>query len=158
MNAPIGPLIVNGEPVAAPADPRISLLDFIREEAGLTGTHSGCEQGACGACSVLLDGRAVRSCLVLAVAAAGRRVTTIEEVAGSGELHPLQQALIRHHGLQCGFCTPGMVMTALDLLQTHPSGLSEGEVREALSGNLCRCTGYSGIVAAVLEVAGASPP
>jgi carbon-monoxide dehydrogenase small subunit len=145
------PVVINGEPYVAPSDPRTSLLDFIRDEAGLTGTHAGCEQGACGACSVLLDGRAIRSCLMLAVSAAGRRVTTIEGVSAGGELHPLQRALIRHHGLQCGFCTPGVVMTALDLLACRPGRLTEAEVREAMSGNLCRCTGYSGIVAAVIE-------
>lgn len=154
MRGELPPIVINGEPFASPSEPRISLLDFVREEARLTGTHAGCEQGACGACSVLLDGRAVRSCLLLAVSAAGHVVTTIEGVSFGGELHPLQRALIRHHGLQCGFCTPGVVMTALDLLDGQAGSLSEAEVREAMSGNLCRCTGYSGIVAAIREISG----
>jgi carbon-monoxide dehydrogenase small subunit len=127
------------------------LLDFLRDELGLTGAHSGCEQGACGACSVLLDGEVVRSCLVLAASCEGHSVMTIEGLGGSEDLHPLQQAMLEHHGLQCGFCTPAMVLSALDLLRRNPSP-NEREVRQALSGNLCRCTGYSGIVAAVLEV------
>jgi carbon-monoxide dehydrogenase small subunit len=151
MPGPETTLVVNGRPLPPPADPRVSLLDFIREVAGLTGTHGGCEQGACGACSVLLDGQAVRSCLVLAVSVAGHSVTTIEGVAGEGPLNPVQEALIRHHGLQCGFCTPGVVIGALDLLEHRPGRLSPEEVRDALAGHLCRCTGYSGIVAAVVE-------
>ena len=156
MTGPLPPVEINGSAFSAPSDPRTSLLDFIRYEAGLTGSHAGCEQGACGACAVLLDGQAVRSCLVLAVSAAGHRVTTVEGFSGpDGGLHPVQQALIRHHGLQCGYCTPGMVVTAIDLLDRRRGALTEAEVRSALAGNLCRCTGYSGIVAAIMELAGA---
>jgi aerobic-type carbon monoxide dehydrogenase small subunit (CoxS/CutS family) len=143
-------LTVNGTARSVTADVRVSLLDFLREELGLTGTHAGCEQGACGACSVLLDGEVVRSCLVLAVSCEGRSVTTIEALGDPGHIHPLQQAMLEHDGLQCGFCTPAMVLSGLDLLTRHPEP-TEREVREALSGNLCRCTGYSGIVAAVLQ-------
>jgi carbon-monoxide dehydrogenase small subunit len=150
-------VVVNGDPYPLPGDPRVSLLDFVRERAGLTGTHAGCEQGACGACTVLLDGRAVRSCLVLAVSAAGRKVTTVEGVTPAAGMHPVQEALVRHHGLQCGYCTPGMVLTAIDLLDNTAGPLSETEVREAVSGNLCRCTGYSGIVAAIVELAAGKP-
>ena len=144
-------MVVNARPVRAEVQPRTTLLDFLRDELGLTGTHAGCEQGACGACSVLLDGEVVRSCLVLAASCEGHSVMTIEGLGGSEDLHPLQQAMLEHHGLQCGFCTPAMVLSALDLLRRNPSP-NEREVRQALSGNLCRCTGYSGIVAAVLEV------
>jgi len=151
VNVPVN-LVVNGAPVHGEVEARTTLLDFVRDELGLTGTHGGCEQGACGACSVLVDGRVVRACLMLVASASGTEVTTIEAVGSVGALHPLQDALLRHHGLQCGFCTPGVVMTALELLAggTVPS---EVEVRTALSGNLCRCTGYSGMVEAVLEVA-----
>jgi len=132
----------------------MTLADFLRHELRLTGTHVGCEHGVCGACTVLVDGRSVRSCLMLAVQANGREVTTIEGVAPSPtELHPLQQALREHHGLQCGFCTPGMVTTLLEFLKDCPNPTEE-EVRIAISGNLCRCTGYQGIVDAVLAVAG----
>jgi aerobic carbon-monoxide dehydrogenase small subunit len=144
-------LTVNGTARCVTTNVRVSLLDFLRDELGLTGAHSGCEQGACGACSVLLDGEVVRSCLVLAASCEGHSVTTIEGLGGSEDLDPLQQAMLEHHGLQCGFCTPAMVLTALDLLRRNPRP-NEREVRQALSGNLCRCTGYSGIVAAVLEV------
>jgi carbon-monoxide dehydrogenase small subunit len=144
-------LTVNGTARSVTTDARVSLLDFLRDGLGLTGSHAGCEQGACGACSVLLDGQVVRSCLVLAASCEGRLVTTIEALGGPGNLHPLQQAMLEHHGLQCGFCTPGMVLSALDLLERSPHP-TERQVREALSGNLCRCTGYSGIVAAVVEV------
>jgi carbon-monoxide dehydrogenase small subunit len=146
-------LEVNGDHIAGRTEPRTTLADFLREEVGLTGTHLGCEHGACGACTVLLDGRSVRSCLVFAVQAAGRSVRTVEGLAGAdGELHPLQEAFSELHGLQCGFCTPGMLMTALELLQERPSP-DEREVREALTGNLCRCTGYVNIVKAVLAAA-----
>lgn len=148
-------LQVNGEAVEVDADARETLLDVIRHRLGLTGTHAGCEQGACGACTVLVDGEAARSCLVLAPAAAGRSVTTIEAVGEPGALHPVQQALRDHHGLQCGFCTPGMVLTAIDLLG-RPGALDEAAVRDALSGNLCRCTGYTGLVEAVLALASVS--
>ena len=132
----------------------MTLADFLRHELRLTGTHVGCEHGVCGACTVLVDGRSARSCLMLAVQANGREVTTIEGVAPSPtELHPLQQALREHHGLQCGFCTPGVVMTLLEFLKDCPNPTEE-EVRIAISGNLCRCTGYQGIVDAVLAVAG----
>ena len=132
----------------------MTLADFLRHELRLTGTHVGCEHGVCGACTVLVDGRSARSCLMLAVQANGREVTTIEGVAPSPtELHPLQQALREHHGLQCGFCTPGVVMTLLEFLKDCPNPTEE-EVRIAISGNLCRCTGYRGIVDAVLAVAG----
>ena len=146
-------LEVNGEPVVGRTEPRTTLADFLREEVGLTGTHLGCEHGACGACTVLLDGRSVRSCLVLAVQAAGRSVRTVEGLAGpGGELHPLQEAFSEFHGLQCGFCTPGFLMTAVELLEERPNP-EEREVREALTGNLCRCTGYVNIVKAVLAAA-----
>jgi carbon-monoxide dehydrogenase small subunit len=147
-------LEVNGEVVEVSVEARDTLLDVLREHLGLTGTHAGCEQGSCGACTVLLDGRVVRSCLLLAVQAGGRSVTTIEAVGRPGALHPVQEALRRHHGLQCGFCTPGMVLTAIDLLARVPSP-GEDEIREALAGNLCRCTGYAGIVAAIRELSGA---
>jgi aerobic carbon-monoxide dehydrogenase small subunit len=142
---------VNGETVHLDLEPRLTLLDVVRDHLGLTGTHAGCEQGACGACSVLMDGEVVRACLVLAVAAEGAEITTIEHVGTPDRLHPVQEALWRHHGLQCGFCTPGMVMSAIDLLARIPAP-TEHDVRQALSGNLCRCTGYSGIVAAIVEV------
>ncbi|MDR0360654.1 MAG: (2Fe-2S)-binding protein, partial [bacterium] len=140
---------VNGAERAGRVAPRKLLADFLREDLRLTGTHLGCEHGVCGACTVLLDGRAVRSCLLFAVQANGCELRTIEGLADGDELHPLQRAISERHGLQCGFCTPGVLLAAVDLLdvQPHPS---EAEVREAMSGNLCRCTGYEGIVAAVL--------
>ena len=132
----------------------MTLVDFLRHQLRLTGTHVGCEHGVCGACTVLVDGRSARSCLMLAVQANGHEVTTIEGVAPSPtELHPLQQALRDCHGLQCGFCTPGMITTLLEFLNDCPNPTEE-EVRVAISGNLCRCTGYQGIVDAVLAVAG----
>lgn len=142
-------LEVNGHPVTLSVEPRRTLLDVVREELGLTGTHAGCEQGACGACTVLIDGAVARSCLVLAVQVDGHRVDTIESVGTPESLHPVQAALRRHHGLQCGFCTPGVVLAAIDLLERCPHP-DEAEVREAMSGNLCRCTGYAGLVAAVV--------
>ena len=133
---------------------RMTLADFLRHELLLTGTHVGCEHGVCGACTVLVNGRSARSCLMLAVQAAGTEVRTIEGVAPSArELHPLQQALRDYHGLQCGFCTPGIVMTLVEFLKDCPNPTEE-DVRIAISGNLCRCTGYQGIVDAVLAVAG----
>lgn len=138
-------------------EPRTTLLDALREQCGATSVHAGCEQGACGACTVLVDGAAVRSCLQLAVQADGVAVTTVAALGGPDDLHPVQEAFRTHHGLQCGFCTPAMVLAAVDLLSTNPAP-SEREVREALSGNLCRCTGYAGIVAAVLEVADSGVP
>jgi carbon-monoxide dehydrogenase small subunit len=142
-------LVVNGDDVHAEVESRMTLLDFVRDGLGLTGTHAGCEQGACGACTVLVDGAVVRSCLVLAASASGSQIVTIEAVGSPGRLHPVQEALWRHHGLQCGFCSPGVVMTAIDLLD-HVPAPTEEEVREALSGNLCRCTGYSGMVDAIV--------
>jgi carbon-monoxide dehydrogenase small subunit len=144
---------INGHAYAGEVEPRTLLSDFIRHEAGLTGTHVGCEHGVCGACTVQLDGETVRSCLMLAAQANGRSVLTVEGLADGGALHPLQQAFHEHHALQCGFCTPGFLLSAEALLRERPDP-SEREVREALAGNLCRCTGYEGIVNAVLDVAG----
>jgi aerobic-type carbon monoxide dehydrogenase small subunit (CoxS/CutS family) len=144
---------INGQPHEGDVEPRTLLSDFIRHAAGLTGTHVGCEHGVCGACTVQIDGETVRSCLMLAVQANGRSVLTVEGLApGDAELHPLQRAFHTHHALQCGFCTPGFLLAAEALLRAHPHP-SEREVREALAGNLCRCTGYEGIVNAVLDVA-----
>ena len=146
----------NGERRRALVDTRLTLADFLRENCALTGTHLGCEHGVCGACTVLLDGEAVRSCLVFAVQARGAEVTTIEGLGGpDGALSPVQDAFREEHGLQCGFCTPGFVVSVTALLQENPSP-SEPEIREALSGNLCRCTGYQGIVRAVQRAAGAN--
>ncbi|HEV8356413.1 MAG TPA: (2Fe-2S)-binding protein [Gemmatimonadales bacterium] len=139
---------VNGTRHERAVEPRLLLSDFLRHDLGLTGTHVGCEHGVCGACTVLLDGEAVRSCLVFAVQADGRAVDTVEGLAVSGVLHPLQQAFHQAHALQCGFCTPGILMTLVPFLREHPHA-GEREIREALSGNLCRCTGYANIVAAV---------
>lgn len=142
-------LSVNGNPADAIVEPRMTLADFLRERCGLTGTHLGCEHGVCGACTVLLDGAAVRSCLVFAVQADGAEVSTVEGVAAAdGELSPVQAALRECHGLQCGFCTPGFVMSITALLRDNPNPTDE-EIREGLSGNFCRCTGYQGIVNAV---------
>jgi carbon-monoxide dehydrogenase small subunit len=146
-------LSVNGVSRTASVEPRITLADVLRDELGLTGTHVGCEHGVCGACTVLLDGRSVRSCLLFAVQAAGHEVTTVEGLAAAdGTLHPLQEAFHDAHGLQCGFCTPGFLMAARELLDENPSP-TEAEVRTWLSGNLCRCTGYQNIVDAVLLAA-----
>ena len=141
-------LTVNGTEFERDVEPRRLLADFLRDDLGLTGTHLGCEHGVCGACTVLLDGDSARSCLTLAVQADGTRVETVEGLGTIDELHPLQRAFREHHALQCGFCTPGMLMTAIDLLRKHPSP-SEAEIRDGLSGNLCRCTGYVHIVRAV---------
>jgi aerobic-type carbon monoxide dehydrogenase small subunit (CoxS/CutS family) len=147
-------LTINGQPYSGEVEPRRTLADFLRQDLDLTGTHLGCEHGVCGSCTVLLDGAAVRSCLVLAVQANGRRVETVEGLAGAdGELHPIQKAFHKHHALQCGYCTPGFLMSIVDLLKTRPDIEDENEIRTALAGNLCRCTGYSGIVAAVREMA-----
>jgi len=143
---------VNGATRTASAEARKTLADFLREDLDLTGTHLGCEHGVCGACTVIVDGRAVRSCLMLAVQAAGCEVTTVEGLADDGTLSALQQAFIDNHGLQCGFCTPGMLITLTEMLRENPQP-TEQEVREALTGNLCRCTGYAGIVAAALDAA-----
>jgi len=146
-------LDVNGVARTCVVEPRLTLADCLRHELGLTGTHLGCENGVCGACTVLVDGASVRSCLMLAVQAQSARVQTVEGVAGaSGRLHPLQEAFRRNHGLQCGYCTPGMLMTALELLAENPTP-TEADVRVAISGNLCRCTGYQGIVASILDAA-----
>ncbi len=146
-------LIVNGREVQAEIEARINLADFLRKDLRLTGTHVGCEHGVCGACTVLVDGASVRSCLMLAVQAHGRSVETIESLADGPALHPIQAALARHHGLQCGYCTPGVAMTIKELVSDAAGrDLSESDIRAALSGNLCRCTGYQGMVAAVRDV------
>jgi len=145
---------VNGQLHVGEVEPRQLLVHFLRDTLGLTGTHVGCDTSNCGACTVHLDGDAVKSCTVLAVQADGAEVTTIEGLGQEGDLHPMQQAFWENHGLQCGYCTPGMIMAAADLLAKNPSP-SEEDVREALAGNLCRCTGYHNIVKAVLAAAGA---
>jgi carbon-monoxide dehydrogenase small subunit len=145
-------IVVNGEARRAEAEPRITLADFLREKLGLTGTHLGCEHGVCGACTVLVDGVSVRSCLMLAVQARGREVLTVEGLGDPEHLHPLQQAFRESHAFQCGFCTPGFVMASLALLRETPAP-DEAEVREVLSGNICRCTGYQSIVEGVLLAA-----
>lgn len=145
-------LTVNGEVRAGQVEPRKLLVDFLREDLGLTGTHVGCEHGICGACTILVNGEAARSCLMLAVQADGAEVLTIEGLAREGRLHPLQDAFWEYHGLQCGFCTPGMLIAAYDLLQTNPTPTEE-ETRAGLSAVLCRCTGYHGIVQAVQAAA-----
>jgi carbon-monoxide dehydrogenase small subunit len=147
-------LRVNGETHRREVENRTTLADFLREDLGLTGTHVGCEDGFCGACTVHVDGRSARSCLLYAVQADGCDIHTVESLAApDGDLHPLQEAFRRHHGLQCGFCTPGMLMTAVEFVESRRSGepADEAEIRAALAGNLCRCTGYDGIVAAVRE-------
>jgi len=142
-------LTVNGKAVSAQVEPRTLLVDFIRDHLRLTGTHIGCDTAQCGACTVHVNGKAVKSCNMLALQADGGRVTTIEGVArADGTLHPMQAAFRDHHGLQCGYCTPGMIMSALDLVQHHPAP-TEAQIRAELEGNLCRCTGYHGIVKAV---------
>ena len=145
-------LTVNGAPASAEVEARTLLVDFIRETLKLTGTHVGCDTSQCGACTVMVDGRSVKSCTCLAVSCEGSEVTTIEGLAGNGELHAIQRAFHENHGLQCGFCTPGVVMSSLDLLNRNPDP-TEQEVREWLEGNLCRCTGYHGIVKAVQSAA-----
>ncbi len=142
-------LVVNGKPASATVEARTSLADLLRNELGLTGTHVACEHGMCGACTIIVDGDPVRSCLMLAVQANGRELTTIEGLADGDRLHPLQEAFRETHAFQCGFCTPGFVITALALLREDPHP-DEQTVREALSGNLCRCTGYESIVRGVL--------
>ncbi len=141
---------VNGRAVAEDIEPRMLLVEFLRERLGLTGTHVGCDTSQCGACVVSVDGKSLKSCAVFAVQLDGAKVTTIEGLAGAdGTLHPMQAMFREHHALQCGFCTPGMVMSAIDLVETHPEGLSEKQIREGLEGNLCRCTGYHNIVKAI---------
>ena len=142
-------MTVNGKAVSAELEPRTLLVQFLREQLRLTGTHVGCDTGQCGACTVQLDGRAVKACNILAAQAQGAQIVTIEGVAAAnGDLHPMQAAFRQHHGLQCGFCTPGMVMTALDIVKQNPNP-SEAAIRSGLEGNLCRCTGYHNIVSAV---------
>jgi carbon-monoxide dehydrogenase small subunit len=148
-------LRVNGVSRTLDVEGRTLLVHALRDGLGLTGTHIGCDTSQCGACTVLLDGRAVKSCTVLAAQAEGADVTTIEGIARDGELHPVQQAFIEHHGLQCGFCTPGMVLSAIDLLAHRPDA-DEETIRRSLRGNLCRCTGYQPIVAAIRAAAGAT--
>jgi 3-oxo-Delta1-steroid hydratase/dehydrogenase small subunit len=143
-------LTVNGKAYERTVEVRLTLADFLREELHLTGTHLGCEHGICGACTILFDGEAVRSCLLLAVQADGATLMTVEGLAKGDELHPLQRAFHEQHALQCGFCTPGFLMTALAFLQDTPNP-TEGQVREAISGNICRCTGYAPIVQAILQ-------
>jgi carbon-monoxide dehydrogenase small subunit len=144
---------VNGRSYEREVEPRLTLADFLRHSLGLTGTHLGCEHGVCGACTVLLDGRTARSCLMFAVQANGKSIDTVEGLAApDGTLSPLQESFRKHHGLQCGFCTPGILMTLTELLRDNPNP-TEAEIRDTLSGNLCRCTGYVGIVEAALDAA-----
>jgi aerobic-type carbon monoxide dehydrogenase small subunit (CoxS/CutS family) len=145
-------VIVNGRPHAETVEPRLLLSDFLRHTLGLTGTHVGCEHGVCGACTVRLNGRAVRSCLLLAVQADGAEIETVEGLAGTGELTPLQRAFHEHGALQCGFCTPGILLGATDLL-AHEGPVTRVEIEELLAGHLCRCTGYEPIVQAILRAA-----
>ena len=164
------PILINNRPVDVPSDPRVSLLDLLREHLHLSGTKKGCNQGACGACTVLVDGERILSCLALAVQYEGRKVTTVEGLSQNGELHPLQQAFIEHDGFQCGYCTPGQICSAIGMaaelergvpsvvtadLAAGPTGLTGDELRERMSGNLCRCGAHNGIVAAIEEVFGA---
>jgi carbon-monoxide dehydrogenase small subunit len=144
---------VNGTAQEHELEPRVLLVHFLREVLGLTGTNVGCDTSSCGACTVLVDGESVKSCTVLAAQADGSSITTIEGLAREGRLHPMQESFREHHGLQCGFCTPGMVLAAVSLLREHPSP-TEAEVREGLEGNLCRCTGYHNVVKAVLAASG----
>ena len=140
---------VNGRKVSAKVEDRTLLVDFIRENLNLTGTHVGCDTSQCGACVVHVNGNAVKSCTMLAVQADGAKVTTIEGIATNGELHPVQTAFHENHGLQCGFCTPGMIMSAVDMIKRHGAGLNEQTIRAELDGNLCRCTGYHNIVKSI---------
>ena len=150
-------LTVNGRSIEEDVEPRLLLVQFLRDRLGLTGTHVGCDTSNCGACTVHIDGEAVKSCTVLAVQADGSEVTTIEGLARDGDLHPMQQAFHQEHALQCGYCTPGMIMAAADLLARNPDP-SEEEVRHGLEGNLCRCTGYHNIVKSVLDAASKGTP
>ena len=145
-------MTVNGQAVTRDVEPRTLLVEFLRQHLHLTGTHVGCDTSQCGACVVHMNGQSVKSCTVLAMQAEGAQVTTIEGLAKNGELHPMQAAFREHHGLQCGFCTPGMIMSAIDLVQRNPDP-SEEEIREWLEGNLCRCTGYHNIVKAIAAAA-----
>ena len=148
-------ITVNGDQYQREVEPRLLLVDFLREAVGLTGTHVGCDTSNCGACTVLMDGRSIKSCTYLAVAADGKEIVTIEGVAQNGDLHPIQQAFWENHGLQCGYCTPGMVLSALYLLSKNPNP-TELEIRRGLAGNICRCTGYQGIVDAIEQSSGGS--
>ena len=143
-------LVVNGKSVSATVEDRTLLVQFLRENLGLTGTHVGCDTSQCGACVVHVDGKAVKSCTMLAAQASGSEIVTIEGLANGADLHPVQIAFKENHGLQCGFCTPGMIMAATDMIARHPSGLDEKTVRAELEGNICRCTGYHNIVKAIL--------
>ncbi len=145
-------MTVNGKQYECEVEPRRLLVHFLREDLNLTGTNVGCDTSQCGACTVLLNGMAVKSCTMLAVQANGAEITTVEGLATDGQLHPLQQAFWDHHGLQCGFCTPGMLLTATDLIQHHPEP-TEDEIRHGIEGNLCRCTGYQNIVRAIQTAA-----
>lgn len=147
---------INGHTYRGECEPRRTLADFIRHDCGLTGTHLGCEHGVCGACTILVDGRTARACLMLAVQADGSELTTVEGLASGAALNPLQEAFWDNHGLQCGFCTPGMLMSATALIQDNPDP-SDEEVREGISGNLCRCTGYDSIVRSIQDAAGRTP-
>ncbi|WP_181776360.1 (2Fe-2S)-binding protein [Amycolatopsis pittospori] len=149
-------LTVNGRTYSADCEPRRTLADFLRHDLGFTGVHVGCEHGVCGSCTVTLDGASARSCCLLAVQVDGADVVTVEGLAQDGELHPLQESFRRHHGLQCGFCTPGMLATALELLKDNPAP-TDPEIRQAISGNLCRCTGYQFIVDAIRDAAPGRP-
>ena len=143
-------LTVNGKPATADVEARTLLVEMLRENLHLTGTHVGCDTSQCGACVVKVDGKSVKSCTMLAVQADGAEVTTIEGLAAAdGTLHPMQEMFREHHGLQCGFCTPGMVMSAIDLVESHPEGLTEQQIRDGLEGNICRCTGYHNSVKAI---------
>ena len=148
-------MTVNEKPVTAEVEPRLLLVQFIREHLRLTGTHVGCDTSQCGACVVLLNGRAIKSCTALAVSCEGANVTTIEGLAPEGRLHPMQEAFREHHGLQCGFCTPGMILAAVDIVARKGHRLDEATIRDELEGNLCRCTGYHNIVKAVAAGAAA---
>jgi len=148
-------MTVNGKSVSADVEDRTLLVDFIRSTVGLTGTHVGCDTSQCGACLVLLNGKAVKSCTMLAAQADGADVTTIEGIAGDADLHPVQAAFREHHGLQCGFCTPGMIVSAVDMINRHGASLDEATIRAELDGNICRCTGYHNIVKAIQAAASA---
>jgi carbon-monoxide dehydrogenase small subunit len=143
-------MVVNGRSVSGTVEDRTLLVHYLREHLGLTGTHVGCDTSQCGACVVHVDGKAVKACSMLAAQASGATVLTIEGLAGDSDLHPVQAAFKEHHGLQCGFCTPGMIMSATDMIRRHPEGLDEKTVRSELEGNICRCTGYHNIVKAIL--------
>ncbi len=143
-------MTVNGQKVSGSVEGRTLLVQFLRDTLGLTGTHVGCDTSQCGACTIHLDGKSVKACSLLAVQAEGAEITTIEGLAKGDVLHPVQAAFKEHHGLQCGFCTPGMIMAATDMIRRHPEGLDEETVREELEGNICRCTGYHNIVKAIM--------